>query len=120
MAAPNVKTEVLSGFSQLSVTVVPVVFSGASAGAATATEQNVTVPGVSVGDIVLMVWKGTSQAGLALGNSKVTAANTVAVPFINPTAGAILPTASDTYTFVIASASQSRTGGHQGFDTGPQ
>lgn len=67
----------------------------------TAPTQNVTVTGLMVGDMVL-VTKKTAQAGLLMGGvSYVSTANTLPVTFVNPTAGSITPTASDTYYYTI-------------------
>lgn len=52
-----------------------------------------------VGDVVY-VNKPTSQAGLGVGNVRVSASNTVNVNFANYTAGSITPTASQVYTIV--------------------
>jgi len=57
----------------------------------TTAEQSVVVPGVEVGDFVT-VTKPTFQAGLAAVQARVTAKNTVAITFVNPTAGGITPT----------------------------
>ena len=43
------------------------------------------------------VAKPTTQAGLGIVNARVSAANTLAITFMNATAGAIVPTASETY-----------------------
>jgi hypothetical protein len=64
----------------------------------TSAEQSITVTGITPGDDVLRVIKPTHQAGLAIGNVRVTALNTIAVQFINNTAAPITPTASETYT----------------------
>lgn len=82
---------------------VDVVWSPSSVAANTTAEQTVTVPGVVLGqDFVIDVTKPTAQAGLAIGQTRVSAANTVAVVFVNATASPIVPTASQTYTFAIA------------------
>lgn len=59
--------------------------------------QTFTLNGLQLGD-VLTVTKPTTQVGLSLGNSRVTAANTVGIEFINASAGNITPTAGETYT----------------------
>lgn len=71
-------------------------------GANTTTEHSVTVTGVLLAsDEVVCVIKPTHQAGLTIGNTRVTADNTVAVQFVNCTGGGITPTASETYTFFV-------------------
>lgn len=78
-----------------------VVFNAASCGAAAVTLQVVTIPGVKAGDGVDLY---PPAAGLgvavAIGNGYGTADDTAAVPFINPSAGALDP-ASLTYRYRI-------------------
>jgi hypothetical protein len=62
----------------------------------TTAEQTFTVNGLLVGDIVQVV-KPTAQAGLAVTGARVSALNTLAITFVNPTAGPIVPTASEVY-----------------------
>ena len=68
----------------------------ASVGANTTAEQTFTVQGLQLGDQV-MVTKPTTQAGLGIVNSRVSAANTLAITFSNNTGGGITPTAGETY-----------------------
>lgn len=77
------------------------VFDPASVATITTAEQDITVPGVKVGDIVLAVSKPSLTAGLGMCNARVKSANTISLQFVNPTAGAI-DAASETYTIVIA------------------
>lgn len=65
--------------------------------------HSVTVNGVAVGDFVAAV-KPTEQTGIAVCSCRVSAANTVIVTFVNPTAGNITPTASETYLILHAPA----------------
>lgn len=65
--------------------------------------HSVTVNGVAVGDFVAAV-KPTEQTGIVVGSCRVSAANTVIVTFVNPTAGGITPTASETYLILHAPA----------------
>ena len=67
----------------------------ASVAAATSAEQTFTLRGVRVGDFVA-VSKPSLTAGLAIGSARVSAADTIAIQFINATAGALDP-ASETY-----------------------
>lgn len=67
----------------------------ASVNANSTSEQTFTVAGLQVGDFV-EVNKPSNQAGLSIGNVRVSAANTLAVQFVNTTAGAIVP-AAETY-----------------------
>lgn len=67
----------------------------------TAPEQTFTVPGLAPGDVILVVQKPTAQAGLGIVGSRVTAANTLGITFVNPTAGNITPTAGETYIIAV-------------------
>lgn len=62
----------------------------------TSAEQTFTISGLQVGDMVNVV-KPTNQAGLGIGNVRVSANNTLAISFLNTTAATITPTASETY-----------------------
>lgn len=62
-------------------------------------EQTFTVKGVKVGDSVMVSPPGI-QAGTAVCSARVSAADTVAITFTNPTAGNVTPLAG-TYTFTI-------------------
>lgn len=72
------------------------VLSPSSVANATTAEQTFTVTGLQVGDLV-SVTKPTTQAGLGIVNSRVSAANTLAITFANTTAATITPTASEAY-----------------------
>jgi hypothetical protein len=61
--------------------------------------HTVTVNGVSVGDAVVAI-KPTEQTGISVTHARVSAANTVIITFVNPTAGNITPTASEIYKIV--------------------
>lgn len=67
----------------------------ASVAANTTAEQAFTVPGLAVGDSI-DVNKPSHQAGLSVGNVRVSAANTLSIQFVNTTAGALVP-AAETY-----------------------
>lgn len=79
---------------------VQVTFDPASVATITTAEQDITVPGVKVGDIVMAVNKPSLTAGLGIVNARVKAANTVSLQFVNPTAGGV-DAGSETYTLVI-------------------
>lgn len=70
--------------------------SPASVANATTAEQTFSVVGLQLGDIV-NVTKPTSQAGLGIVGSRVSANNVLAVTYINATAATITPTASEVY-----------------------
>ena len=76
--------------------ILNVTLSPASVANATTAEQTFTVNGLAVGDFVNVI-KPSTQAGLGIVNSRVSAANTLAVTFINTTAATITPTASEVY-----------------------
>lgn len=63
-------------------------------------EQTFTVQGLQVGDFV-NVAKPTAQAGLSIGNSRVSSANTLAITFANSTSATITPTASEVYIVAV-------------------
>jgi hypothetical protein len=66
----------------------------------TTAEQTFTVTGLIVGDFV-SVAKPTAQAGLGIAGARVSAANTLAITFVNPTAAGITPTASEAYVISV-------------------
>lgn len=81
--------------------VISVTLSPAAVAQQTTAEQTFTVNGLQVGDQV-QVNKPTAQAGLAIGGARVSAANTLAITFINvPAGGNITPTASEVYSVLV-------------------
>ena len=64
-------------------------------------EQTFTVTGLLTTDFV-WVNKPTTQAGLLIGGSRVSAADTLAITFGNVTAATITPTASQVYVVFVA------------------
>ena len=62
----------------------------------TTSDQTFTVNGLQVNDFIQVI-KPTAQAGLGLIAARVSAANTMALTFMNPTAAGITPTASEVY-----------------------
>lgn len=89
------------GVSNTNTYVIPIKLTPSAVGANTSVEQFFTVPGVSVGDSV-DVNKPSHQTGLSIGNVRVSAANQLAIQFVNTTAGSITPTAE---TYIIGGAS---------------
>jgi hypothetical protein len=65
----------------------------------TAPEQTFTVNGLLTSDFV-QVMKPTAQAGLGIAGARVSAADTLAITYVNPTAGNITPTA-ETYIILV-------------------
>lgn len=80
--------------------VLTAALSPAEVAANTSAEEAFSVPGVAVGDVV-QVNKPTAQAGLGIGNARVSAEDTVAITFMNATAAPITPTAAETYSFIV-------------------
>ena len=76
--------------------VISIPLTPASVAAATTAEQLFTVVGLIAGDFV-SVNKPSAQAGLGIAGIRVAGANSVGITFVNPTAGAIVPTAGETY-----------------------
>lgn len=84
--------------------VLAVTLSPASVANATSAEQTFAVQGLLLGDYV-SVSKPTTQAGLAIVGSRVSAVNTLAITFGNFTAATITPTASQVYLVNVSRAS---------------
>ena len=73
--------------------------SPASVAANISAEQTFTVVGLKAGNHVT-VNKPTTQAGIGIIGARVSAKDTLAINFVNVTAGAIVPTAAQVYTVV--------------------
>ncbi|MCP3683929.1 MAG: hypothetical protein GY861_14695 [bacterium] len=71
----------------------------------TTAEQTVTVPGLAVGDMVF-VSKPTAQAGLGVCGVRVSAADTLAITFNNPTAGGLTATAEEQWLGIVFKGAQ--------------
>jgi hypothetical protein len=83
-----------AGGSHISVTLTP-----AEVAAATAAYQNVTVAGLVAGTGVIPMQNPIANA-TALVSAKCATTGTLALQFVNPTAGALTPT-TGTYTFLL-------------------
>jgi hypothetical protein len=77
----------------------------------TTAEQTFTVNGLLAGDFVSCN-KPTAQAGLGIVGCRVSAANTLAITFSNNTAGAITPTAAQTYLVLVTRPDSTITDGN--------
>lgn len=66
----------------------------------TSVEQTFTMPGLLTTDVVIAVVKPTLTTGFDVGNTRISAANTVAITFNNNTGSPIDPPL-ETYTFVV-------------------
>lgn len=82
-------------------TLLSATLSPASVANATVAEQTFTVQGLQVTDFV-NVSKPTTQTGLGIVNSRVSALNTLAIAFINVTSATITPTASEVYAINVS------------------
>lgn len=60
--------------------------------------------GIKAGDVILAISKPTSQAGLGIAGWRVDPSvdDKFYITFVNPTAGNITPTASETYSITVA------------------
>ena len=68
----------------------------------TSAEQLFPFPGLLVGvDYVTGVSKPSQQAGLSIGNVRVSANNQVGITFVNSTGASITPTAAEVYAFNV-------------------
>jgi hypothetical protein len=88
--------------------IIAVALTPASVAANTTAEQTFTVNGIQLLDVVQIV-KPSIQAGLAIGNVRVTAANTVGITYVNTTAGGLTPTA-ETYLMMVDRCDRSSFG----------
>jgi hypothetical protein len=77
--------------------VAALTLSPAEVAANTTAEQTFTLPGLRAGDVIICVSKPTTQAGLGIVGWRVSAANTIAITFVNATGSPITPTASQVY-----------------------
>lgn len=97
--APNPQSSIgnIQKVGIFSITLSPV-----SVATITAAEQTFAATGIGLltTDVVL-VQKPTAQAGLGIVGSRVSAADTLAITFVNPTAAAITPTASEVYKVTV-------------------
>ena len=90
-ALTNLFGSALSRHRYYTITISPTIIN-----TITCSEQTFTCTGVKVGDVIV-VNKPTQQAGLGICACRASAANQIAITFINPTAGNITPTASEVY-----------------------
>ena len=75
--------------------VVTIAINPASVATITTAEQTFTIPGLKVGDFV-SASKGGHTTGVVVGSARVSAADTLAIQFVNPTAGGV-DAASETW-----------------------
>lgn len=97
-ATTSAETYDVVGFS--STLTVTTALTPAAVAATTTSEQFFTVAGATLGSFPI-VNKPTTQAGLGIGNVRVSAENQVAITYLNNSSGAITPTAAETYSFAF-------------------
>lgn len=68
---------------------------------AVAPEQGLTITGLAVSDTIKGVSKPTAQAGIGIVGWRVSAANTLGLTFVNPTAATVTPTVSEVYEIAL-------------------
>ena len=78
---------------------ITVTFNPAAVATATTAEQTTTVLGLKVGDFVISQ-KPRNTAGVGVVNARVSAADTLALTFVNPTAGSV-DAASESWSFLV-------------------
>lgn len=74
------------------ITIIEASLTPAEVATITAPAQTFTVTGLKTGDAVFVTPPG-QQAGVAICNAYVSAADTLSIQFVNPTAGNLTPTA---------------------------
>lgn len=67
----------------------------------TTAEQTATIKGLKTTDYIMGVSKPTAQAGLGVVGWRVSAADTIAITFDNPTAGNLTSTALENWTAFV-------------------
>jgi|688.fasta_scaffold24362_10 hypothetical protein len=80
--------------------VINFTYNPAAVAAATTVEQTVTIPGLRPGDYLGELTKPTLTAGVCVVNTRVSAADTLAITWANVTAGSIDPPA-ETYSLYV-------------------
>ena len=95
---PTVLSPAAGSLVSLTLTLTP-----AAVAAIVAAKQTFTVAGLNVGDSVVPLSNPNTTAA-ALCGAEVSAANTLRLTFVNPTAGSVTPTAG-TYTFLVIKGS---------------
>lgn len=82
-----------------SVQYAEIAFDVASVAANTAEEQDITVPGVTTDSVLVGFEPPALGVALGVGGARIKAKDTVAVHFINPSAGALNPAAGLVFKF---------------------
>jgi len=84
--------------------VMAVTLSPATVAATSTAEQTFTVTGLAMGDMVDLQKNSAMVPGLGIVNSRVSAANTLAVTFVNTTNYVQTPAASEVYFLTVTRA----------------
>ena len=84
----------VAGMYMLSLTIDP-----AAVATITTAEQTFTMTGVKVGDMVYTS-KPSNTTGVGIVNARVSATDTIAITFVNPTAGSVNP-ASESWSLLV-------------------
>ncbi len=58
-------------------------------------EQTFTVPGVEADDVIVSAQSPANSTATGIAGVRVSAVNTIAIRYVNPTAGSLTPTAGD-------------------------
>ena len=74
---------------------------GAEVAANTTDAQSITVTGIETTDVLVGFGYSQHDDGLAYSSAYISADDTVIVTAVNPTAGALTPTADATFTFTV-------------------
>lgn len=89
--------------------IVNFTYNPASIAAATTAEQTVTIPGLRVGDYLGELTKPSLTAGVCIVNTRVSAADTLAITWANVTAGSIDPPV-ETYSIYVLRPERTQVG----------
>ncbi len=76
----------------------------------TTSTRALTFTGLLTTDIPISLIKPTEQAGIAIAGFRISGADTLQAIFVNPTAGGIVPTASEVYVLHVWRAKGAQVG----------
>jgi hypothetical protein len=93
-----------------SISVIDVSLTPAEVATITAPAQTFTVPGLLTTDAVLSVNPPGQTAGATIGSAYVSAADTLSIQFVNPTAGGVTPNAGTHRVTIARAEGNSRAG----------
>lgn len=84
-----------------SISIIDLTLTPAQVATITTAEQTFSCPGLKTTDAVLSVNPPSSVTGVTIGAARCSAADTLAIQFVNPTAGGVTPGAG-TYRVTVA------------------